>query len=90
METCTRTNRGHQTRKGRMNATMGVGNEGRHPELPGVLGKGFIGETSYRGFYRFWAEMMAANGWDDIRAKNDTWAEEWIGDIVSNFIHKVA
>ncbi len=80
METCTRTNRGFQTRKGTMNASMGLGVEGRHPELPGVVGSNFIGETSYRGFYRFWDEMMRASDWDDVIKNDNTWVDQWLGE----------
>ncbi len=92
METCTRTNRGFQTRQGAMNAAMGLGTEGRHPELPGVVGRSFIGETSYRGFYRFWKEIMQAESWDDIRKHDDDWVEQWLGEgAVSGMVaNKVA
>ncbi|MBV1929449.1 MAG: aromatic ring-hydroxylating dioxygenase subunit alpha [Gammaproteobacteria bacterium] len=84
METCTRTNRGLQTRRGSMNASMGIDGDGRHPELPGVLGASFIGETSYRGFYRFWGEIMSAESWSDIRSNDETWVDNWLGkDAVS-------
>jgi len=36
-----------------MVATMGMNNEGPHPDYPGIVGSSFIGETSYRGFYRY-------------------------------------
>jgi len=80
METCTRTNRGVQTRKGTMNASMGLGVEGRHPELPGVVGSNFIGETSYRGFYRMWDEMMRASDWGEVINNDDSWVERWLGE----------
>lgn len=80
METCTHSNRGYMTRQGRMNAAMGIGHEGPHPELPGVIGKNFIGETSYRGFYRFWREIMSAESWQDVRANDGQWIEQWLGD----------
>ena len=77
METCTHTNRGRNARRGRMYVGMGLGNEAPHPELPGVIGYGVLGETSYRGFYRFWKEMMAAASWDEIRANDATWTERF-------------
>ena len=77
MMTCTHTNRGRQTRKGRMNSSMGMGFEGPHPDYPGIVGSSFIGETSYRGFYRFWAEVMGAEKWADIRANDPHWDEVW-------------
>ncbi|WP_372723964.1 aromatic ring-hydroxylating dioxygenase subunit alpha [Immundisolibacter sp.] len=83
METCTWSNRGPQTRKGVMNSQMGQINDGEHPELPGVIGKNFIGETSYRGFYRFWAELMQAQDWDAVRANDTAWKEPLIGGAVT-------
>lgn len=79
MSTCTDSNRGFVTRKGRMNSTMGINREGRHPDFPGIVGASFIGETSYRGFYRFWAEIMNAPDWEAIKAQNDSWDEIWRG-----------
>ena len=76
MESCTHTNRGRNTRRGRMNVGMGLGKEAPHPELPGVIGDQALGETSYRGFYRFWREMMNAEDWDEVRANNETWMAE--------------
>lgn len=52
---------------------MGVGYEGPHPEYPGIVGSSFIGETSYRGFYRFYQEIMSAESWDEIRDKDAQW-----------------
>ncbi|MFZ5491744.1 MAG: aromatic ring-hydroxylating oxygenase subunit alpha [Pseudomonadota bacterium] len=78
METCTWSNRGPQTRQGTMNAQMGQLNDTEHPDLPGIVGKNFIGETSYRGFYRFWAEIMQAENWAAVRANDATWKEPLI------------
>lgn len=83
METCTWSNRGPQTRKGVMNAQMGAGNDVPHPELPGIVGKNFIGETSYRGFYRFWAELMGAQSWDEVRRGDATWQDSFDGRAVA-------
>jgi len=58
-----------------MDSSMAVNNEGRHPVYPGIVGASFVGETSYRGFYRFYKEVMAAKSWDEIRAQDDTWDE---------------
>jgi 3-phenylpropionate/trans-cinnamate dioxygenase alpha subunit len=78
METCTWSNRGPQTRKGVMNSQMGQINDAEHPELPGIIGKNFIGETSYRGFYRFWAELMQVDSWEAVRANDATWKDALI------------
>lgn len=75
METMTHLNRGYMTRKGWMNSQMGLGADRRDAELPGVIGDSAIGETSYRGYYRFYQEILQAGGWDDVRANDGRWAE---------------
>jgi len=65
------------TLKGRIMSTMGLNHEGPHPIYPGIVGSSFIGETSYRGFYRFWAEMMNAPSWDAIRKNDRDWDRVW-------------
>jgi phenylpropionate dioxygenase-like ring-hydroxylating dioxygenase large terminal subunit len=76
---CTRTNLGQTTRRGRLTYIMGVGFDKRHPELPGVISElSSIGETAGRNFYRFWAEMMDAANWRDIRAADSTWVDDWL------------
>ena len=77
MAQCTHSNRGRQTRKGTMVSRMGLHNEGPHPEYPGIVGSSFIGETSYRGFYRFYQEIMGAEHWADVRANDDQWDALW-------------
>ncbi len=70
---CTETSRGPVTREGRMNSQMGKGFEGPHPDYPGIVGSSFIGETSYRGFYRFYKEIMQAGDWAAVRAGDAEW-----------------
>ena len=77
MSTCTWSNRGSETRKGRIISSMGLNHEGPHPVYPGIVGASFIGETSYRGFYRFWAEMMDAPSWAAIRKNDGDWDRVW-------------
>lgn len=78
MMSCTYSNRGKQGRQGRMDSSMGAGREGRHPDYPGIIvGSSFIGETSYRGFYRFWAEIMSAENWKDVEKNTEQWDEMW-------------
>jgi 3-phenylpropionate/trans-cinnamate dioxygenase alpha subunit len=77
MSSATYNNNGYITRQGRMNSSMGLGREGPHPVYPGIVGLSFIGETSYRGFYRFWREMLEAPDWDAIRAGDATWDAMW-------------
>lgn len=73
MSSATYVNRGRITRNGRLSSTMGAGYEGPHPVYPGIVGSSFIGETSYRGFYRFWQEMLEAPDWASIKANDDSW-----------------
>ena len=80
MSTCTDSNAGWVTRQGKMNSSMGSGYEGRHPIYPGIVGISFVGETSYRGFYRFWAEMMDAPDWKTIKAQDKEWDQHWVGN----------
>jgi len=77
MSTCTHSNDGWATRKGRINSSMGINHEGPHPVYPGIVGSSFIGETSYRGFYRFWAEIMDAPDWAAIRKNDANWDKIW-------------
>ncbi|NML13266.1 aromatic ring-hydroxylating dioxygenase subunit alpha [Sphingobium sp. AR-3-1] len=73
MSSSTFVNRGTITRNGRISSSMGVGFEGPHPVFPGIVGSSFIGETSHRGFYRFWKEMLDAPDWKAVKANDDTW-----------------
>jgi 3-phenylpropionate/trans-cinnamate dioxygenase alpha subunit len=66
MEQCTASNRGWVTRRGKLYSGMGQVREGVHPELPGIVGKGIVCETSNRGFYRRWAELMSGRSWEEI------------------------
>ena len=66
MEACTHTNRGVVTRRGKLYCGMGQMTDSVRPGLPGVVGDGFVGETSYRGFYRFWREIMGASSWREL------------------------
>jgi len=44
---------------------MGLGYEGPHAVVPGVVTVG-ISEQNQRGFYKRWAEFMAAHSWADL------------------------
>ncbi len=67
-EAATRLSRGYQTRQRYVRTDMGIGSEERHPELPGIISQGIIGETPQRGFYRFWHALMCAGSWSEIAA----------------------
>ena len=79
MESMCRMGRGYMSRQGSLNSQMGLGGDHLDAELPGVIGASAIGETSYRGYYRFYQEMLAAKNWDEIRAHDATWADSLIG-----------
>ncbi|MFP5465138.1 MAG: aromatic ring-hydroxylating oxygenase subunit alpha [Gammaproteobacteria bacterium] len=66
MEQCTGSNRGWVTRRGKLYSGMGQVREGVHAELPGIVGKGIVCETSNRGFYRRWAELMSGRSWEEV------------------------
>ena len=84
METMTHLNRGFVTRKGTLNSQMGLGGDRIDPDLPGVVGDSAIGETSYRGFYRFYQEILNAKTWADVHSNNARWFEPLIGDASSD------
>lgn len=77
MMTCTHSNRGRFTRQGSMRSSMGLNNEGPHPDYPGIVGSSFIGETSYRGFYRFYRELLLASDWQAVHANDGDWDAMW-------------
>ncbi|RLA04356.1 MAG: aromatic ring-hydroxylating dioxygenase subunit alpha [Gammaproteobacteria bacterium] len=66
MEGCTGSNRGWMTRQGKIYSGMGQINEGPNSEWPGIVNEGFVAETSYRGFYRTWADMMSGKSWEEM------------------------
>ena len=68
---CTETGRGTACGQGRVMNAMGIGREAAHPELPGMIADSNYSEASARGFYRFWQEVMSADGWDDLRGRDD-------------------
>ncbi len=90
METMTHVNRGFVTRKGKMNSQMGLGGDRVDPDLPGVVGDSAIGETSYRGYYRFYQEILNAKTWDDVRANNADWFVPLLGEQTAEEARKAA
>lgn len=71
-EYATRLNRGYLTRQGVVNSQMGAGDEYEVEGLPGLIGK-YNSETCYRGFYRFYSEVMRADSWAEIEKNDDNW-----------------
>ncbi len=47
------------------NYEMGLGREGSHPDLPGIVTEG-ISEQNQRSFYRRWTAYMEARSWDEL------------------------
>lgn len=78
MESESQLSRGYITRQGYMNAQMGIGGDREDPELPGVVGESAIGETSYRGFFRFYQETMGARSWAEMPIADTSWKRQLI------------
>ncbi|MBB3862887.1 phenylpropionate dioxygenase-like ring-hydroxylating dioxygenase large terminal subunit [Novosphingobium hassiacum] len=76
MESITQLSRGFVTRQGRVISQMSKGDDRQVPGMPGVVGDCAMGETAYRGFYRFYREMLLAGSWDEIRAGDSVWSDE--------------
>jgi hypothetical protein len=68
-------NRGYVTRQGRINTRMGMGTEREHPELPGVVGA-YLSEVAIRGFYRFYADCLSTNSWQELEAATANWKQD--------------
>lgn len=74
----TRPNRGFVTRQGTLNLQMGMGREREDPVLPGVIGP-FMSETAQRGFYRSYADFLAAENWQDLKTSTEDWKQVAMG-----------
>ena len=64
---CTHTSRGVVSRRFDLNMQMGLGHEQYRPDLGGWASDYRLSESNHRQFYRRWAELMAADRWDDLR-----------------------
>jgi 3-phenylpropionate/trans-cinnamate dioxygenase alpha subunit len=73
MESMTQVNDGVVTRRGTLNAQMGLGKEREDVVMPGVVSDAMINELSHRGFYRYYQEMLSANSWDALREGATRW-----------------
>ena len=62
----TRGSRGSLARAYGQRLSMGVGHEGRNPDLPGIVSERYVSENNQRHFYRRWEEFMNADSWTDI------------------------
>jgi hypothetical protein len=72
-ESMTLFNRGSEIRRGKMSSLMGLGTEIEDPAHPGLVSPSAIGETSYRGFYRAYREILAVREWAEMRVGDTSW-----------------
>ena len=63
---CTHTSRGVVSRRYDLNMQMGLGHEQYRPDLGGLASDYRLSESNHRQFYRRWAELMAAETWQDL------------------------
>ena len=63
---CTHTSRGVVSRRFDLNMQMGLGHEQYRPDLGGWASDFRLSESNHRQFYRRWAELMAADTWEDL------------------------
>ncbi len=62
-----------------LNAQMGLGGDFQDPDYPGLVGESAIGETSYRGYYRFYRDLISSSSWEEVNEKSENWVEDLIG-----------
>ncbi len=65
---CTQTCRGVVARRMPVNNQMGLGHERFDPALGAAVSDAAFSESNHRAFYRRWAELMAAESWEALRA----------------------
>ena len=65
-EACTKTNRGVVTRRYPMNIQMGMGHERFDEDLNALSSDHRFSESNHRQFYARWAQLMAAEAWDQV------------------------
>ena len=63
---CTHTCRGVVSRRYDLNMQMGLGHEQYRPDLGGWASDFRLSESNHRQFYRRWAELMAADSWEEL------------------------
>jgi nitrite reductase/ring-hydroxylating ferredoxin subunit len=63
---CTQTGRGVVARRDFLSYEMGLGHERFDEELKAWASDYRYSEINHRGFYRRWAELMAADGWASV------------------------
>jgi 3-phenylpropionate/trans-cinnamate dioxygenase subunit alpha len=70
---CTQTGRGAVARRHVLNYGMGLGHERFDAELGAWTSDYRYSELNTRGFYRRWAQLMAAPSWAELPGGNAIW-----------------
>ena len=65
-ENCTKVNRGVVTRQEKLHYACGINRKIDHPDMPGIVYRGQYNDSNQRLFYQRWADMMNAQGWEDV------------------------
>jgi phenylpropionate dioxygenase-like ring-hydroxylating dioxygenase large terminal subunit len=66
---CTQTGRGVVARRYPLSYEMGIGHERFDEELGALASDYRYSESNHRGFYRRWAQLMAAESWAEVARK---------------------
>ena len=70
--------RGKRARGTQLCMEMGLGNEGlRSDGVPGVTNYIFS-ETAARGLYKYWADLMVSETWDEVLERSRVYEEELV------------
>ncbi|KUJ69505.1 ribosomal subunit interface protein [Streptomyces albus subsp. albus] len=67
-ELATRATSGVVTRRQPLHYGLGAGSRVDHPALPGTVHRGQINDANQRALYRYWSQLMLADGWHEIPA----------------------
>ena len=63
---CTQTGRGVVARRYALSYEMGLGHERFDKDLGALASDYRYSESNHRGFYRRWAQLMAADSWAEV------------------------
>lgn len=77
-EYCIRPNQGYFTRQGVLNAQLGLGMAREDPNYPGIVSD-MLSELSIRGYYRFYADCLDSQNWQELNRKSENWKEQMLG-----------
>ncbi|ALE55132.1 naphthalene 1,2-dioxygenase [Burkholderia sp. HB1] len=78
MESETHMGRGFMAGKKMLNSQMGISGDRQDPDYPGIVGDSAVGETSYRGYYRFYNALIQSSNWEEVNARSIDWVNELI------------